>query len=321
MKALILEKKGLLILKEVEPPEADSGEEVYQVTHCALCRTDAKMWNEGQRDLVLPRILGHEIAVIDSQSNKYVVWPGISCKQCEFCQTGKENLCNKIQIIGFNSDGGLADSIRLSKESLIKLPPDLSSELACLAEPLACTINAFERSRLQKNQNVLIYGAGPVGLLAALVCKKYLAVPFIKEINPVKFLKGKEFIVNTGIQKYQEEQNVMFDLVLNATPAPESFIEGINLLKKSGTYCLFSGFTKTNKPFSSDLLNQVHYKQLNVIGAYGCTKKQMEKALNIINQYQKHVRFLIEKEIQLNEVDEAFVKILSGNALKYIVKL
>ena len=180
MQGLILLNPGKLKLNNIPIPALKPGHKLLKVTHCALCCTDAKMWKYGQRDLITPRILGHEICTIDQLTGqRYIIWPGVSCKNCTYCQNNAENMCNKIQIIGFNYDGGLAEFILSPEECLIPLDESLSEDIACLAEPLACAINALTLSNISANENVLIYGAGPLGLMTALLTKHYKANPFI----------------------------------------------------------------------------------------------------------------------------------------------
>lgn len=87
------------------------------VLRCAICRTDAKMWDQGHRDLVFPRVLGHEMVVADAHGQRYIVWPGKSCRTCGFCKTGRENLCEEMKITGFHHDGGFAGQALLPADS------------------------------------------------------------------------------------------------------------------------------------------------------------------------------------------------------------
>ena len=110
---LLLEKSGILNVEDSFPlPEPEEGFVRLKVLSCAICRTDAKMWQQGHRDLLLPRVLGHEIAGINENDGKmYTVWPGQSCGLCNYCLAGRENLCEEMKIIGFHSDGGFASHV------------------------------------------------------------------------------------------------------------------------------------------------------------------------------------------------------------------
>src|SRR3989339_794756 len=124
---------------------------------CAVCRTDAKMWEQGHRDLVFPRVLGHEMVVRDETGERFMVWPGKSCGVCAFCRTGKENLCERMEITGFHTDGGFAHRALLPRDSLIPLPDSLPSRIACFAEPVGCVINAFEKLTAKTGDRLLVY--------------------------------------------------------------------------------------------------------------------------------------------------------------------
>ena len=109
---MILKGLGTLEIEEtssVKQQPVPQGYSQFQVLCCAICRTDAKMWEQGHRDLVFPRVLGHEMVVSDKNGNRYVVWPGKSCGLCRYCRNGRENLCEDMKITGFHHDGELDD--------------------------------------------------------------------------------------------------------------------------------------------------------------------------------------------------------------------
>ncbi len=92
-----------------------------EVMYCGICRTDVKLWEKGHRDLILPRIPGHEIVGREKDKQEiYVVWPGDCCEKCNFCRAGRENLCDNIKIIGFHRDGGFAQFVSVPKKKSYK---------------------------------------------------------------------------------------------------------------------------------------------------------------------------------------------------------
>ncbi len=319
MKALRLRHIGDIRLEDVSEPAASEDSILLDVHFCALCRTDAKMWSAGHRDLVLPRILGHEICACDPVTNEYfAVWPGNACGTCPSCRDDKENLCSSMKVLGFHVDGGLAEKIWVSKRSLIHTSTKILPELICLAEPLGCGINAIEQLRLKPGQELLIFGAGPVGLLAALAASTRGIKPFIVEINEKRINQSKKFLLETGIQADCHPRNKVFDAALNAAPDPQTLLQGINLLRPGGSFCIFSGLTGKQK-FPSDWINEIHYRQLSVTGAYGCTKRNMESAVELLEKHACEATQLVEKIITPNFVAESFQSILAGKSLKHIV--
>ena len=151
-----------------------------KVLRCAICRTDAKMWEQGHRDLVFPRVLGHEMVVQDDKNQRYIVWPGKSCGSCSFCETGRENLCEDMKITGFHTDGGFASSAVLPGESLIPIDTDLDMNTACFAEPVGCVVNGFEKLSYHPMDRILIRGGGYHGVDYRTLCEN----PWIKSLCP-----------------------------------------------------------------------------------------------------------------------------------------
>jgi len=167
MKALVLRDRLKLELCERNDPEPDEGEAQVRVAYCSVCRTDAKMWRSGHRDLVMPRILGHEISGYRG-SERVALWPGRACGNCSFCIEGRENLCSSMRILGFHHDGGFAEYLAVPVSSLLPVPATLSMELAALAEPLGCALHALDRAGVRAGERVVIYGGGTLGLFLAL---------------------------------------------------------------------------------------------------------------------------------------------------------
>jgi len=321
MKALVLEGIKNLHIIDIKTPVCDDTEVLLKVKYCSICRTDAKMWFQGQRDLVLPRVLGHEICGQKLDSDvQYVVWPASTCNDCFHCKIGTENLCCNIKVIGFHRDGGFAQYVKVPKNSLIEVPKTVPPEIACMTELVSSAINAIEQIALQKKQKVLIYGGGSAGLILGLVCKVYDATPFIVEKDDKKREMIKQFCKNTNIHLSDAAVLESFDVVINAAPDPNILSDGLFKTNVGGKFCLFSGFTK-NVNISSDLLNEIHYKQLTIVGAYGSTKRQMILALKILENNVQSMELLIHKIIGLENVPVVLSEVLQGQVLKYVVNL
>ncbi len=287
------------------------------VLYCAVCRTDAKLWNEGHRDLSLPRVPGHEI-LAEKDGKHYVIWPGISCGKCKHCVNGNENLCEKMKIIGFHVDGGYSDKIKVPENCLIPVPDNISLLNACFAEPAGCIVNAFRKLNLKPEERILIYGGGTVGLLAALIANKYGAIPVVIEKNETKIQKAALFSELTSIEIIKETNDSHFDCVLNACADPVAFFNSITRTDKGGRIAYFSGLNK-NVQVETNLLNLIHYKELSVFGAYGLTKKDMETALGILSELKEPLALLTEKVIVPHEVEEIIPSVLNGDTYKYII--
>lgn len=322
MKALILTGKRCFESRECADDAGDDDVSL-DVLYCGICKVDAKMWDVGHRDLVLPRVLGHEICALDPTTGKrVVVWPGESCGCCYFCLTKAENLCESMRITGFHRDGGFAAKTTVSKDSIIELPEGVSSLHACFAEPIACCLNALEQLTFKANDETLIYGGGTLGLLMALCMKERQLVPHVVEISARKREKADAFRKLIDVEIRECEPVAHVHLAVNACGDPTVVSRGVKHLRPTGQFCLFSNPTSSSADETGnvDILRETHYRQLVLTGAYGCAKRHMEMALDVIKKYPEICDSLVEEVVSLEDVERVLPRVLSGERYKYIIK-
>lgn len=319
MRSLVLEAIHQLTLAESPRRDPNPGEAVLKVTHCSVCRTDAKAWLMGHRDLALPRVLGHEVAGIrEGSGDRFVAWPGKACGVCSECCEGHENRCSRMSILGFHRDGGFAEYLSVPESALIPIPPSLPGHLACLAEPLACTLNALETAGFSPGKSVLIFGAGAVGLMMAMAVGAMGAVAFLSERDSVKFAKSEEFRSTLGVRTFSGTMALGVDIAVNAAPSLDTFAQGLKALKPGGCFCHFSAFVDES-PVPLACVNDIHYRELRVAGAYGCTRRQMGDALRLLDRHKDQAELLIEETIDLEGIPDVMPGILAGQTLKFVV--
>jgi len=318
MKMVLTGLKCLEIRESDHVGRPPAGYVRVRVLCCAICRTDAKMWSEGHRDLVLPRVPGHEMVVVGEQQGRYVVWPGDCCGSCRYCRAGRENLCEAMQIAGFHRDGGFADRVIVPQSSLIPIPKTLQTVIACLAEPLGCVLHALEIGGIGVNDRVLIYGGGTLGLLTALAAKTVGARPVVIEKNPDKIRLAAGFLDKTKIVCLTNTDENAFDLAINACPDETAFKQGLTRLDKGGRFLFFSGLTK-NRMLATGLLDRVHYREIILSGSYGLTRENMRRAVYLLENHQGALKHLIEAVVPPEKAPELMPRVLAGDGFKYVL--
>ncbi len=291
-----------------------------RVLYCGICRTDAKMWEEGHRELKFPRVPGHEVIVEDEKGRRFVVWPGRVCGQCKPCRSGRENLCEEMEIMGFHFDGGFADFLQAPENNLIPFPESIPPYLGAFAEPTGCVINAVEKLDLARGERIIIYGGGTTGLITALVCLEKGAMPFLVEKNEEKISKIEPFLSSLGIECAKDTAQSEFDTVLVACPDLVAFSLGLVKLRKGGRYSFFSSLKK-NEKIETNLLNLIHYKEASMYGAYGLTRDHMKRAIPLIGKWSNAFELLVEDIVAPVEVPSLMGQVLSGKHLKYVIQL
>lgn len=345
MKAAVL--KGIENIKIVEAavPKCGRGQVLVKVEACGICRTDMKAYYYGQRDLHLPRILGHEITGIVEKTGSGVtqvktgdrvqIAPGLPCGCCRYCLRGWHQLCDSVQIMGFHYDGGFAEYVLVPANGvnhgvLNRIPVSLSFAEAALTEPLACSVSMQEAVRVGLGDTVVIFGAGPLGILNAKLAKARGAGEIILiEINEARLdaAAKKEFdrCVN-GLRDDPVKQVLEItggsgaDVVIPCCPSPAAFCDGLAMLAKRGRFGFFSGLLIDSQPFSVEY-NLIHYRELSVHGAYGCSAEHNRTAMELLENGVIKVKDMITRSIPLDEVlsglkmvaDMQETKIVIGN--------
>ncbi len=324
MQALLLTSVHQLRLVERPQLTAAPGEVVLTTKACGICRTDAVLWQQGHRDLVLPRVPGHEVCgyVADDPSRLYAVWPGDACGTCQLCRDGRENLCSSAQIIGFHRDGGFAEELLVPRRSLIELPATLHPDLATLAEPLACALGALDRVRLAAGDRTLVFGAGTLGMLLAFAAAERGAEVVLTDIDAGKLERSGEFRRKFAIGTI-EPGNIppagTFDIALNAASAPAILPAALESLKSGGRCCIFSGVRGDVEGLAPALLREVHYREIELSGSYGCTRRNMQAALQLLDTYADSLAFFIADRVSLTRVPDLLPLVLSGSRFRYVI--
>jgi hypothetical protein len=178
MKTIILEQPEQFRLTETEPPAVPGpNEALVRVHRVGICGTDLHAFEGKQPFFSYPRILGHELGVevvalgpSDNSTtvavgDKCAIQPYLSCGHCSACRRGKTNCCEKIQVLGVHIDGGMRELITVPVD---KLYPSkiLPLEILALVEPMCIGAHAVRRADIAPGENVLVIGAGPIGLAA-----------------------------------------------------------------------------------------------------------------------------------------------------------
>lgn len=192
MKAAIFHGKGNIRIEEVPLPALKPGEVRVQIAVALTCGTDLKVLKRGYHAKMLtpPSPFGHELAGTIAEiapaangthasttaqwhmGDRVVVANSAPCGHCFYCKHHQENLCEDLLFL----NGAYAESIaipaRFVQKNMLRLQPATAFEDAALAEPLACVVQGVEDLDLRKGQNVLVLGAGPIGLMFIALAKR-----------------------------------------------------------------------------------------------------------------------------------------------------
>src|SRR5450631_3795345 len=179
MKAAIWTATDQVEVTDLPMPEVPEGWALVKVAYNGICGTDLAILGGKHPRATAPLVMGHEIsgwveragATGPAAGSLVVVEPLISCGQCRSCKNGLTHVCRRLGLYGIDAPGGMAQYVALPPEVLHAVPDGVDPRTATLAEPLAVAVHAVERSAMVAGSIVAVYGAGPIGILVALVAR------------------------------------------------------------------------------------------------------------------------------------------------------
>lgn len=336
-----------LRLENVPEPTCGTDEVKIRVKNCSTCGTDVKIRKNGHQNLAPPRIIGHEIAgeVVEVGSGVAGDWkPGdrvqviaaVPCGKCHECRKGWMAVCQNQTSVGYQYDGGFAEYMIVPREVLAvdgmnRIPDGVGFAEASAAEPFACAINAQEQLGIEPGDDVVIFGAGPIGCLHVRIARgvhragRIILVDINSErlkmsadaVKPDVVINASEVNIVEEILKLTGGRGA--DVIITATPANITQEQAVSMAARNGRISFFGGLPKTNPTITLDS-NLVHYRQLHIHGANGSAPEHNRRALDYIASGEVPVADLITRRIRLRNVMDAFGIVERGEAIKVTVE-
>lgn len=213
VKACVLHAIGDLRCEERPLPKPGPGEVLLRVGACGVCGSDIpRVFKKGTYKF--PLIPGHEFAGVvekvgpDSEpfwlGRKAAVFPLVPCRRCAACEIGAYAQCEDYDYLGSRCNGGFAEYVVVPAWNLLPVPMELSLEEAALVEPAAVAVHALRQAGVEVGDTVLIFGAGPIGLLLGLWARAWGA--------------GKVLLTDIDIERLRFARTLGFDHLHDATP-------------------------------------------------------------------------------------------------------
>ncbi len=344
MNALIYRGPGDIRLEQVPAPACEEAEIRVKVDACAVCGTDLKSYLHGNPKITPPRIIGHEFTgIIQTRGGavrgfavgeRIVMATSVSCGACAYCQRGWTNLCVDMAAMGFKFEGGMAEFVVVPERALrnghvVKVPPGVRPEHAALAEPLSCCVNAAENCGIQPRDTVAVIGAGPMGIMNAVIAREFGAARVIlADINDARLKQAEAFgfdrLVNPAAEDLAKVVKDMTgglgaDVCIVAAPAAKPQEEAINLVRKRGLVCLFASLPAGGSLLSIDS-RPLHYNELRVVGTSDSTPTQVKRAVALIAGGSVPMGKLATHVLPLADFQRAFALMQSGESLRVVLR-
>ena len=335
MKAARLHAIGDLRCDEVDIPVPQGEELLIKVGACGICGSDfPRVFEHGSSNGKYPLTIGHEFAgevvQVGEQADpslvgvKAAIYPLIPCRKCDPCVTGNYAMCEDYDYLGSRRDGGFSEYCLVpSKWQLIPSAKASMEELA-MTEPACVAQHAVRRANVQAGQFVVVFGAGPIGILAARWVRIFGAEPMLVDISPEKvaFAKEKGFrVVNSREENVAEavrrlNNGRLADAAIEGTGAGVVLSTCIECVRAKGTIALLgnpAGETKIPQKLHRMMLR----KEVDVHGVWNSSRapypiNEWAFTVRMMDEGKLETADLITDRLSLEELPQAMADIKSG---------
>jgi (R,R)-butanediol dehydrogenase / meso-butanediol dehydrogenase / diacetyl reductase len=310
----------------VPKPSIGRGEALVGVEACGMCGSDLFILSGGHPRAKTPLTIGHEfcgrVVELDSkatgirQGDRVSIFPLITCGECLMCKTGNSHVCRHLKLYGIDAPGGMAEFAKLPLNNLIPIgatPP----KIGALIEPLAVAVHGVRRAPVRDARTLAVIGAGPIGLLTALVAhNRGTAQVVISDVLPFRVALATRL----GLQAVSAGDD-MAELIANATNGEGADVvfecvgtgataaSMIQLVRSCGTIINLGVF---KKPAEVDL-QTLNFRQITLMGSRVYTREDFETAVRLAPELP--LELIVTDLFPLEEVGAAFQKFRAGEGV------
>ena len=338
MKALVKAKpEAGLWMQYVPVPEPGPNDVLIKVKKSAICGTDVHIWKWDEwsaKTVPVPMVVGHEFCgeIVDCGKaiTKFHIGERVSgeghvvCGTCRNCRAGRGHLCRNTMGVGVNCPGSFAEYVCIPEANVVPIPDNISDEIAAIFDPFGNAVHTALSFDLV-GEDVLVTGAGPIGIMGALVAQKVGARKVvITDISPYRIDLAKRLGVQHVVNAAEETlSDVMtrigmtegFDVGLEMSGAAPAMRDMIDKMNNGGKMALL-GIAPTE--FAVDW-NEIIFKMLIVKGIYGREIFETWYKMIALVQSGLDLTDLITHRIDIDEFESGFAAMISGEAGKVVM--
>ncbi|KAL2826778.1 chaperonin 10-like protein [Aspergillus cavernicola] len=351
--ACLLYGAGDARFEEIAVPSLEDNprDVLIRIAYTGVCGSDVHFWAHGGINEMVrpgyPVTLGHEasgvVASVGSAvtnvkvGDRVAIEPGFPCCHCSFCLAGKYNLCPDMTFAaspgpGDVVHGTLATLFRLPGDFCYKVPDDLGLDEGVIFEPLAVAVHGLRLAKLKPGQDVIVLGAGPVGLLSCAVAREFgagriIAVDLNEDrlafaenelgMSTYKFNTAKSVEENAADLTAEQHLQEGADVIVEATGVASCVQTGIELIKRGGSYVQV-GLGKKMVEFPLVVMSE---KEITVRGCFRYGPGDFALASNLVSRGKIPLKRFISKVFPFRQAPDAWEAARKGQGVKMLIQV
>jgi L-iditol 2-dehydrogenase len=323
---------------ESKKPSPKPDEILVAVARVGICGSDLHAYHGRHPFIELPIVPGHEFAgtVAETGANVHGFAPGqrvtlepsLVCGECYNCRHGRYNICEKLQVVGCQTSGAMSEYLAVPASKTMSLPDNVTWDQAVMVEPLAVGVHAVRVARVQAGTNVLILGAGTIGLMVlqaakALGAGQVMITDLIQDRLDLATNLGADHAVNPSRTDLTQALEAAFgpqraDVILECVGIAATARDAVRVARK-GTRIVLVGVFEEEVLVN---LGLVQDRELELVGTLMYVEDDFPTALELVRAGQVKVESLITHHFPLGQAAEGFAVADSrGTALKVVLEV
>jgi len=341
MKAAVMVGPGEILIEERPVPQPKDDEVLVRIGAVGVCGSDAHYFKHGRIGRYVvdePLILGHESAGTVVEVGKLVnnlqpgdrvaLEPGVPCRRCDYCKTGRYNLCKDVVFMATPPvDGVFCEYYATPADFAFRLSDSVSLEDASMIEPLACGIHAINRGRVKPGESVAIFGAGPIGLMVLQAAKAFGASPrIVFDIEPTRLELARHLGATHVLNPFEEDiikETLTIipggpNVVIEAAGGDETSKLATKLVRRGGRIVWMGNTMQDYVPMS---VLEILDKEIDLLGTFRYANVYPQ-AIRLIETGLVEVASMITHTFPLDQVATALeiAYARSDGSIKVVVK-
>ncbi|MDC7226597.1 MAG: alcohol dehydrogenase catalytic domain-containing protein [Spirochaetales bacterium] len=337
MKSAVLMDARSIEIMESEIPECGDCEVLVRVKYCGICTLEQRLW-AGDMKIYYPLVPGHEVSGVVEKVGKGVksaLKAGdrvaldmvYRCHQCYYCRTGQSNLCENQFTRGVTPLGGFSDYVVVAPERVFTIADNLSLEEAAFAEPVACCLRSLKKLNLTIAEDILIVGAGPMGLMHLQVALAMGVRVFISDVDDSRLATaaelGADFTINPvsvdAVEAVRAETAGRgVDACVVTSPAIPALEAAFKSIRKNGRINIYTAYMQ-EKPHMPIDMNRLHRSEVLVTGTEGRTEFDFQQAVRLLDFGRVNVKPLITRIAGFSDIEDGIKAAMSTETQRVLL--